>query len=263
MNEKGIEFYKKWFKIYVNQFYGINNYINKNIELKENHTFRVCANIVNISKSVKLNGKDLFIAELIALFHDIGRFEQFRDYNTFNDKNSEDHAEMSVRILRRENILKELPPEIIEVIENVIQLHNKRDIFRSSDNSKIIYFSKLLRDSDKLDILKVLTEYYSSDQIEKNPALDLDLPESDELSNSVENDILNNKTINVNKLNSSVDYKLFLISWIFDINFNFTLKIIQKLKFIQKIFDSLPENSKINKIRTHVEDYIKNKLKDN
>ncbi len=263
MKGKGIEFYRKWFKSYVSQFYGNIDYINKNIEIKENHTLRVCENIIKLSNSIKLSDNDQFLAEIIALFHDIGRFEQFRDYNTFNDKKSENHAEMGVRILRREGILKEFSTSVIEIIENSILLHNKRDLFRSAGNDDVIFFSKLIRDADKLDILMVLTEYYSSDSNEKNPALDLDLPESNEISESVTHEIFNNKTLNVKKLNTSIDFKLLLISWIFDINFDFTLKIIQESKFIDKIFNSLPENIKTNKIRTHVDEYIRNKLKNN
>lgn len=263
MKANGIEFYRKWFKNYVSQFYGNVDYINKNIEIKENHTLRVCENIIRLSKSAELKDRDLFIAEIIALFHDIGRFEQFRDYNTFNDKNSEDHAEMGVRILRRENILREFSASVIEIIENSILMHNKRNLFRSSENNDVIFFSKLIRDADKLDILKVLTEYYSSDSDEKNPALDLDLPESNEISESVAFEIFSNKTLNVKKLKTSIDFKLLLISWIFDINFNYTLEIIRESKFIDKIFNTLPEDTEINKIRAHVNKYITDKLKNN
>ncbi|MBL7226115.1 MAG: HD domain-containing protein [Desulfobacteraceae bacterium] len=45
------------------------------MDLKADHTSRVCEAIVNIGRSLDLSREDLCLAEAAALLHDIGRFE--------------------------------------------------------------------------------------------------------------------------------------------------------------------------------------------
>ena len=63
--------------------------------LKEKHSLRVCNEILNIGKNHNLTDNNLRLAEAMALFHDIGRFEQYTRYQTFVDKKSENHGVMN------------------------------------------------------------------------------------------------------------------------------------------------------------------------
>ena len=45
--------------------------------------------------------KDLLLAKTAALFHDIGRFPQWKHYSTFVDSVSEDHALLGLEVLSR------------------------------------------------------------------------------------------------------------------------------------------------------------------
>jgi len=45
------------------------------------------------------------IAEVIALFHDIGRFEQFVRYRTYNDVKTVNHCLLGLEVLRRTKVL--------------------------------------------------------------------------------------------------------------------------------------------------------------
>ena len=58
----------------------------KDINLKIVHTYGVMERSEYIAKELKLNEEEIQLAKLIALLHDIGRFEQARKYNTFVDK---------------------------------------------------------------------------------------------------------------------------------------------------------------------------------
>jgi HD-GYP domain-containing protein (c-di-GMP phosphodiesterase class II) len=44
--------------------------------LEREHTERVTEEIINIGKHIGLNDNELNLSEIIALFHDVGRFEQ-------------------------------------------------------------------------------------------------------------------------------------------------------------------------------------------
>jgi HD-GYP domain-containing protein (c-di-GMP phosphodiesterase class II) len=69
---------KGWFEDYVHRYDSSDAAFQENIDLKAEHTRRVCAVIRDIGKSLHLSPKDLCLAEVSGLLHDIGRFEHTR-----------------------------------------------------------------------------------------------------------------------------------------------------------------------------------------
>ncbi len=59
-----------------------------------------------IAEDLNLTSEEAVLAQLIALLHDIGRFEQLRIYNTFRDIDSIDHAELGIKILFKDGIIR-------------------------------------------------------------------------------------------------------------------------------------------------------------
>ena len=53
-----------------------------------------------------LNQEQVNLATAIGLLHDIGRFEQVRLYHTFNDGKSVNHAEIGVKILFEDGLIR-------------------------------------------------------------------------------------------------------------------------------------------------------------
>lgn len=134
---------------------------NIGVSLKISHTYRVAAISERIAESVA-NGQGIVVdfAWLFGLLHDIGRFEQITRYGTFKDALSVDHAELGADILFRENLFEkfaDVPHEIRGIAETVIRLHNK---LRLPENISPVTktYAKILRDADKIDIFRVLTE---------------------------------------------------------------------------------------------------------
>ena len=80
---------KKVFKEYVSN-YDIND---GKIALKYNHILRVAEIAKKIATDLELSEEDILLAELIGIFHDIGRFEQVKRFNTFVDRDSINHGE--------------------------------------------------------------------------------------------------------------------------------------------------------------------------
>ena len=72
------------------------------IRLKVNHTYRVAALCERIARSLGLSSKDVQLAWITGMLHDVGRFEQLRQYGTFSDADSIDHAQYGVQILFEE-----------------------------------------------------------------------------------------------------------------------------------------------------------------
>ena len=67
------------------------------IKLKIDHTYRVAELCELIARDLKLDEYETDVAWLTGMLHDVGRFEQIKRYNTFNDAQSVDHANFGAR----------------------------------------------------------------------------------------------------------------------------------------------------------------------
>ncbi|MDC7292835.1 HD domain-containing protein [Butyrivibrio sp. DSM 10294] len=130
------------------------------IALKIAHTYRVADFCEKIAGSIHLTEEEADFAWLSGMLHDIGRFEQVRKYNTFIDSKSVDHAEFGADLLfGKERLIERFCDDrsLDEVLETVIRQHNKYRI-REDITGKELVFCNILRDADKVDILRVNVE---------------------------------------------------------------------------------------------------------
>ena len=158
MDKKIVYNLKNWFISYVKTFKYDNNESQQNIDIKREHTERVTEEIINIGKQLGLNDNELNLAEIIALFHDIGRFEQYDRYKTFSDYKSENHAELGIKILKQYDVLDLLDENLQKVILCSIKYHNWPSL-PAKETKTCLFYSRLIRDADKLDIWRVVTDY--------------------------------------------------------------------------------------------------------
>jgi len=244
---KNVTNVENWFSIYLTTFKSDNSELQQNIKLKEDHTRRVVQEILNIGKALELNRDELNLAEVIALLHDIGRFEQYARYSTFVDRKSEDHAKLGVRILKEDDVLKEFNESIQSLIFRTILYHNRAKL-PENETETCLFFTKLLRDADKLDIWKVVTDYYHQKNGKRNGAIELDLPDTPEFSEEVYQDLMNKRIVNIKHVKNLNDFKLLQIGWIFDINFDITRQAIKSRHYLELIRDVLPKSEKIELI---------------
>ncbi|WP_406657897.1 HD domain-containing protein [Methanolobus sp. ZRKC2] len=247
--------FRKWFINYVNLFNSEDSFISQNIKLKEEHSLRVYENASLISKSEKLDESEQYLAMTIALFHDIGRFEQFRKYRTFKDSESENHALLGVRILKSANILSFLPSQEKEIIYAAISYHNLKDLPENL-NKRCLFHSMLVRDADKLDIFKILDDYYKVKNTFPNPALESELPDIPEYSQYLIRDILSNKISSTVEARTCNDLKLARLAWVFDMNFTETLRLVLEKGYIDKTIAELPQNKEIDEVHAHLKNYM-------
>lgn len=135
---------------------------NSMIRHKVDHTLRVAGNCERIARSLELDEERVSFAWFLGLLHDIGRFEQVRRYGTFVDSVSVDHAEFGADLLFREGLIGSfcggnLPEEWKALLETAIRQHNKLTLPDGLDGQTRC-FCDLIRDADKVDIFRVVTE---------------------------------------------------------------------------------------------------------
>ena len=91
-----IEKIKKEFIKYTENY----NLRDEMLKNKQQHSIRVMEINRDIAIRLKLTQEEIDIATLIGLLHDIARFEQYKRYGTFKDRESIDHGDYAIEILK-------------------------------------------------------------------------------------------------------------------------------------------------------------------
>ena len=261
MTNDQLIFFRKWFSEFVKSFYSPNREDQKNISLKEEHTFKVCENMVDITKELGLSDNDMMIAEVIALFHDIGRFPQYAKYKTFRDRKSVNHGFLGAETLLQVKILHTLPEKEQSLIIKAVRFHNTFSVSKA-EKEEIAFFIKLIRDADKLDIWRVFLEYYGAPEDQRASAAGLGLPDTTDYSEEVLSCIHNKKMVSLSQLKSLNDFKLMQLSWIYDINFKPSFRLLLEREYIGKIIHHLPDDEGIQKVSSVLKEYVRKKLEE-
>ena len=97
------------------------------IDLKIRHTYGVVKASEYIANKLNLNNEDIELAKLIALLHDIGRFEQIRQSDSFIDNKDMDHAILGNDILFKDNLIRDFvkDTQYDNTISKAILNHNR------------------------------------------------------------------------------------------------------------------------------------------
>lgn len=236
-----------------------NNYdsTNPHIARKIGHTFRVMEFSKKIAESLKLSKEDIELATLIGLLHDLARFEQRRLYDTFSDSKSVDHGDLAVTILEENEYIRKYVEDnqYDEIIKLAVKNHNKFKIQDGLDERTLLH-AKIVRDADKLDIMYegVHMFYNTPEEIKQIE----NLPIADEYYEQ----FIQRKQIFRKKEPTVLDGMICLISFIFDLNFEYSKEKVIKEDYINKIlnrfnFKNEKTNLQIEEIRNIVCEYLK------
>jgi len=261
MQQQQVEKLKKWFDRYVAGFYGDDEFVNANIKLKEDHSRRTCDEMLYLTERLGIQGNQKKIAEVIAILHDIGRFEQFEKYGTYNDPRSVDHCGLGLDVIEKTGVLNDIDAVERKFIIRAIELHGTKELPSDLDGDARLY-CELIRDADKLDIYYVVTQAYKA--YEKDPAnfkLEMEMPYDGGYSPQMVEDILAGRRIAYEKLRTWDDMKLLQLGWVYDVNYTATLERIKKRRFLEQILSYLPTDENIEKVAGKILGYVDQRLK--
>ena len=227
------------------------------INYKYHHSYRV----MNFAKmlSENLTKEDQYLATLIGLYHDIGRFKQDELYNTYDDSKEFDHALYGVKVLFEDNLIKEIPvsEKYYKIIAKAIKNHNKYEI-ETGLTKEELFHSKLIRDADKLDIL----EMTSKKKLSKK-SVDLENPEFN-IRKKITEEFFNKKTIKNTSLIGKKTNSEKIISYlalVFDLNFKKSAQYLLEKNIIENFYNNLKNKENYQKYFTFAENYLKEMVK--
>lgn len=245
----------EWMTRYMKSFYSDDAEVQQGILIKEKHTGYVTANCIELAKFLKLSTHDTELAEIIGLFHDVGRFRQYSIYKTFNDADSEDHADLALKVIDELEFFNELSAQDFDLVKFAIQNHNKKTVAPCEDERKIL-FAKLIRDADKLDIYRVLEPFLAQANADKMPKFIKGKGRPDISPDFVEN-FVTGEQADYRKIRTNGDRKIVRLMWLYDINFSWTMQKIVERGYIEKIVSNLPMDERVaegvRRLKLHVE----------
>ena len=225
--EIDIKHAKKEFIEYTKK-YDIND---EQIKLKIKHIQRVSNNSKIIAESLKLDEENVKLAELIGLLHDIGRFEQIKKYHTFKDLDSINHAELGIKILYEEGLIKKFlnTNKYDKIIKTAILNHNKTNIQTNISKEELIH-SKIIRDADTLDIFSIL--------ISESPKIvwETENIEIEKISNEIYKNFIETQKMDYSKIKSGVDLLVCHFAYIFNFNYQKSIEIIKEKNYLNKLY---------------------------
>jgi putative nucleotidyltransferase with HDIG domain len=260
MNAGALQSLKTWFQNYVHSCSLSVQEDQRNIAIKQEHTHQVCLNAVRFAEDLGLDQQATRLAEAIALFHDVGRFSQYQQYKTFDDSISVNHALLGAKLLLEHNVLKNLPKHDQDIIVRSVTLHNIFSLPKGLDEKSLL-FARLIRDADKLDILRVVIEYFEQDEADRAEAVALGLPDLPGYSQAVLACLVRGELARKDALTTLNDFKLLQLAWLYDLNFTCSLRMVEERGYIRTLADMLPRNEEIAGAVGIVSKYVSGRLK--
>ncbi|SIN72137.1 HD domain-containing protein [Halodesulfovibrio marinisediminis] len=253
--------YQEWFAQYVAGYVQAGSDDQQYIDLKRDHTLRVFENAKQIVDSLQLDSMTMKITLLGALFHDVGRFEQFRLYKTYSDRESVNHGILGCRILKYEQVLGHEPVEIQRAVRSVVAMHNKF-VLPSALPEHIRVATHIVRDSDKLDIFPVLVSNFTHDG-SMNDVVNMGLEEGATLyTPEVLYNVLNGESVKYGDMQYVNDFKLLLSSWVFGLEYRASMRLLDERGLMVRLLDTLPALPEMEQVKQVVRDEIQRVLAD-
>ncbi len=237
--------YEAFFKQYVKGFSAKDKVVQESINLKVKHTYKTKEIARQIAVELGLSEEEIKLAECVALFHDIGRFSQLKEYGHFDDRSSIDHAEKSIQVLEEEKVLSDLSPRTKEVITTAIYHHNKKEMPTNITDPEVMLQIKLIRDADKTDIYRVFAEDTKNASPEKLRVLHGDSRLDQDISDSIYERIKQKKIFGWDEIKTMAEHEIAILSWLItDINFKQTIQIVLRQGYVEEYYEQIQKTER-------------------
>lgn len=224
------------------------------IDVKREHSLYVLDNARNILQKLDVSPELQRLGLLAALFHDVGRFPQYQQYKTFHDPSSLNHGLLGCRTLapapRGLGLLDALPFAERSLVRGAVAMHNRNTLPRGI-SPRLRFITQVVRDADKLDIMRVMIEHFSNNG--QDPVITLHVTSHPQhYSQTIYDDVIHGNRGDYRKMRWSNDFKLLLVGWANDLNFSSSRNLLQKRQLLPKLFRLLPDTEAMHTLRQRI-----------
>ena len=232
------------------------------IKLKIVHTYYVVDCAGEIAVRMHLSEEDIELARLIGLLHDIGRFQQLKQFDSFMP-DTMDHARYGAELLFGEaRMIRQFVDDdrFDGIICEAISRHSDFKLGEIKDERTLLH-ARLIRDADKLDNCRV--------KLEEATETLLGVSEAEAgkglISPGVWQSCIRQESILSANRVTKVDYWLSYVAQIFDVNYPATFSIIMEKNYIpcmiQRLhYEDKDTSEKMEQLTKLAEQYMEQRL---
>lgn len=230
------------------------------VRLKIEHTYRVSELCERIAGSLNLKKEEVDLAWLLGILHDVGRFEQLRNYGTFVDALSIDHARYGAEILFEQGKIRDYIEESTEdaLLRTAVAYHSAYRLPEGLDE-RTKMFCQILRDGDKIDILKVNVDF----PLEEIYNVTTEELRSCQVSEPVMEAFKERHAVLRSLKKTPVDNVVGHISLVYELVYPRSLELVKEQGYIKKLMDFKSDDQETEKqfeeIRKIMSEYLERK----
>lgn len=252
-----LEQLERWFHAYGRSFVAPEPQEQANYDLKVLHTEKVCEAIRFIA--AEGDPRRLYLAQVAAWCHDLGRFPQFQRYGTFRDSDSVSHSHLSVQVMNETGVLEGLADREREAVVEAVR-HHSAYLVPEGLEPLADDLVRLVRDADKMDIWRIFIEFFQAPESEQASAAALGLPDTPGYSDTVLATLGAGRMVQLAQLANRNDFKLLQLSWIYDLNFRSTFRLLRDRRIIEEMEKLLPREPELRSALNRLREYLAFKL---
>lgn len=231
------------------------------IRLKEIHTFCVLDAADTICREERVSKEDRQLAVLISLLHDIGRFEQIKTFQSFDDRRF-NHADFGVHVLFEERLIENFLEDrsYDELIHKAIQYHSLFVLPEGLEERELLH-CQIIRDADKLDNFRVK----DTENLETLFNVDSKAVAKERISPQILDAVRSHACVRSSDRVTHMDAWVSYLAFIFDLNFPSSFRWILRQDYLNRNIDRIdyqnPETRRdMEEIREICNSYIRERM---
>jgi hypothetical protein len=229
------------------------------LEQWKTHNEKVVENSLLLGQSLGMEEGEMRMAEILGLFHDIAHFRELSSSPYFSDLTETGHAEAGAELLTHLPPFKQLEAAKQDILQKVTIFHNKPELPRK-ENEFVVYYLKLIRDADKLDVLRMTADFLTYRDVKVSPADSLNLSKSPAISPNITRAIIEGLIPKKEDMVTFNDFILLQLSWVFELTYRKTYLLLNQRGYVKRLYDALPKNDNIIEIYRKARIHIENQL---
>lgn len=249
---------RRWFDAFVDRYRQGGPDDLRNVELKHTHSLEVLDIAGRIAAAAIPEERLRELTLVAALYHDCGRFPQYVRYRTFSDTESVNHGVLGARVLREEaEALAGLEPGERRLVLGTVFLHNRK-VLPPMLSRPLRDMLQVVRDSDKLDIMRVMLEHFEPGK-PKNPVATLRLIDDPErYTPEILDAAMRRETPNYRQMRWINDFKLLLLAWAFDLGHAESRTVFRERGYVDQLAAVLPRRPEFEALQKQVLMHLSN-----
>jgi hypothetical protein len=201
------------YEAYVDTYRTADGALPQMVQLKLDHTRHVVEDAKRIMEGERWPVSLRTLGEACALLHDAGRYSQLKEFGTFQDTRSIDHAARGVEVITAQKWLAELPPDERGLVIAAVAVHNRKEI-PAGFSADGLALAHLVRDADKLDIFRVLEEAINDGSLGRNPEIAWDLAMTGAPAPEVVSAVSQGQPVSYAWIKNLSDFVLIQVGWL-------------------------------------------------